>query len=341
VTTAEAPARPCFGCAGKLARTRLKAVMDRLPPAFDPRLIAGSGTFDDASVLRLSDELGLVSTVDVMDPFGRVDYRFGRAAAANALSDVYAMGGEPIVVVNVVCTPSTAQDMEGLYDVLRGAQEVVLEAGAALGGGHTTVSERFKFGLAVTGKVHPARVVRNDGARPGDALVLSKPLGAMALLNHYLPTAPDHEAVGRAFAVMERLNREAARVMVNCGAHACTDVTGFGFLGHLSQLMEASGTTARISVRALPVLAGALGCAEAACDSAGAANRESFSDGVRVSAGVAEAWVKLAYEPVTSGGLLIAIPETRLDALLEALPEAAFVGEVLPVQAGTRLVLAP
>jgi len=341
VTTAEAPARPCFGCAGKLSQNRLKAVMDRLPPAFDPRLLAGSGTFDDASVLRLSDEVGLVSTVDVMDPFGRDFYRFGRAAAANALSDVYAMGGEPLVVMNVVCTPGAAEDLEGLYDVLRGAQEVALEAGAALGGGHTTVSERFKFGLAVTGKVHPARVVRNDGARPGDALVLSKPLGAMALLNHYLPADPDHEAVGRAFAVMEQLNREAARAMVALGAHACTDVTGFGFVGHVSQLMEASGATARISARSLPVLDGALDCAEAACDATGAANRESFSTGVRLSGQIEAAWVKLAYEPVTSGGLLIALPEARLGALLAALPEAALVGEVVPAEAGTRLVLAP
>ncbi len=341
MTTAEAPARPCFGCAGKLSQNRLKAVLDRLPAACDPRLIAGSGTFDDASVLRLSDEVGLVSTVDVMDPFGRDFYRFGRAAAANALSDVYAMGGEPLVVMNVVCTPGAADDLEGLYDVLRGAQEIALQAGAALGGGHTTVSERFKFGLAVTGQVHPARVVRNDGARAGDALVLSKPLGAMALLNHHLPLDPVHEAVGRAFSVLERLNSEAARAMVHCGAHACTDVTGFGFVGHLSQMMEASGATARVSARALPVLDGALDCAEAACDSTGAANRESFSAGVRVSEEVADAWVKLAYEPVTSGGLLIAVPESRLAALLAALPDAALVGEVVPAEAGTRLVLAP
>jgi len=319
-------------------------VLSRLPKVTDERLIAGSGTFDDASVFRLSAELGLVETVDVMDPIGQDFYRFGRVAAANSLSDVYAMGGEPLVVMNVVCTPATADDMESLYDLLRGAEEIVLEAGAAIGGGHTTVSESFKFGLAVTGRVDPEKFVPIGGARPGDALVLSKPLGVMSMLRGQLAAHPQHPQLERAYAVMEQLNREAAHAMVDLGAHACTDVTGFGFLGHLSQMMEESRATARVSAAEVPCIDGAL--EHALIHSWDRAlNLHSFSPGVRLDGEVDERRLNVLYEADTSGGLVIALAPERVGELLARLREtgidAAQFGEVGPAEAGCQVVLGP
>ena len=286
--------------------------------------------------------MGLVSTVDVMDPIGEDFYRFGRVAAANSLSDVYAMGGQPLVVLNVVCTPASEEAMERLHQALKGAQEVVVEAGAAIGGGHTTVSEQFKFGLAVTGKIDPKQIVSLGGARPGDRLVLTKPLGTMSIMTGLLPSHPDHPAVQRAFGVMERLNREAARAMVALGAHACTDVTGFGFIGHLSQMMEESGCTAHVQAKQLPVIEGALEHALEHCWDR-ALNLFSFQDGVRVEGQVDEEHLNVMYEAATSGGLLIAIESKKTTQLLSRLTQegvaAACVGEVEKSERNIHIVV--
>lgn len=308
----------------------------------DERLLVGSSSFEDASVFQLEPDLGLVSTVDVMDPIGVDFYRFGRVAAANSLSDIYAMGARPLVALNVVSTPASDEALEDLYQALKGAQEVVVEAGAVVGGGHTTVSEQFKFGLSVTGRIHPKHIVSNAGARPGDCLILTKPLGAMSILMGLLTCDPQHEAVQRAFAVMEQLNRAASDVMVALGVHACTDVTGFGFLGHLSQMMEASGATAHVVAHQLPVIPGAL---EHALNHSWdrALNVHSFEGVVRLAENIPEAYLNLMYEASTSGGLLIAVPCGQEEELLERLAqrgvEAANVGQVTAPQPGVDVVV--
>lgn len=335
-------ASPSFGCAGKLNKSQLAGVLSRLPIIADERLIEGAGTFDDASVFQVRDDLGLVSTVDVMDAIGEEYYRFGRVAAANALSDVYAMGGVPLVALNVVCTSADDQHMDFLYDVLRGAQEVVTEAGAVIGGGHTTVSEHFKFGLAVTGSIHPDRIVSLGGAQVGDKLILTKPLGAMAILNALVSTDPENSAVRRAFEVSERLNRTASQAMIEVGVNACTDVTGFGFLGHLSQMMEESGAKAHIWSAQIPILEGALDLVP--CKSkATALNRKSFEKHIEIDGDVSEQISELLFEAVTSGGLLISVPSARSDQLLERLSAAgdcgACVGEVREAEQDIYVVL--
>lgn len=317
-------------------------MLKRLPVVQDERLILGCSSFEDASVFRLEPHLGLVSTVDVMDPIGSDFYRFGRVAAANSLSDIYAVGGQPLVALNVASTPASDEALENLYQVLKGAQEVVVEAGAVVGGGHTTVSEQFKFGLAVTGQIHPQRIVSNGGARPGDSLILTKPLGAMSILMGLQLTEPQHEAVRRAFVVMEQLNRAACEVMIAHQAHACTDVTGFGFLGHLSQMMEASGVTAHVHAHQIPIIPGALGHAlNHSWDRA--LNVHSFEGVVKLKGRIPEAHLNLMYEASTSGGLLIAVAQEREKEFLAQLTErgvsAACVGEVGPLQAGVDVVV--
>jgi selenide,water dikinase len=310
----------------------------------DERLIVGSGTFDDASVFQLDPSLGLVSTVDIMDPIGEDYYRFGRVAAANSLSDIYAMGGEPLVVMNVVSTPASDEALENLTHVMKGAQEVVVEAGAALGGGHTTVSEQLKFGLSVTGCIDPKAVVANGGAQPGDQLVLTKPLGVTSLLNGLLQDNPNHPLVDRAFEVMAQLNREAAAAMLAVGVNACTDVTGFGFLGHLSEMMEASQTTAHIRTEKLPLLDSALEYTSVPSPDR-ALNRFSFHHGIREMDHVEPAYLELMYEAVTSGGLIIAVAAEKLDLLFARLDEedvtAACIGEVGDAEQEIRVVVHP
>jgi len=335
---------PCFGCAGKLDKAHLATVLKRLPIVQDARLVMGCSSFEDASVFQIEPSLGLVSSVDVMDPIEPDYYRFGRVAAANALSDIYAVGGRPLVVLNIASTPASDEAMEHLYQALKGAQEIVLQAGAVGGGGHTTVSQAFKFGLAVSGRVDPGKVVTNAGARPGDRLILTKPLGAMSILSSLLPEQPDHPLVDRAFAVMEQLNRAASEVMVDVGVHACTDVTGFGFLGHLSQMMEVSGACAHIGSSQLPLLPGAL--EHALVESkARVNNRRSFEDHVALAGYVPPALLEAMYEASTSGGLLIAVDAHQEALLLERLEQrgvdAACVGEVGPLQAGARVVVYP
>jgi selenide,water dikinase len=332
----------CYGCAGKLNKRSLAEVFGRLPNVKDDRLIVGSGTFDDASVFQLDPSLGLVSTVDIMDPIGEDYYRFGRVAAANSLSDIYAMGGEPLVVLNVVSTPASDEALENLAQVMKGAQEVIVEAGAALGGGHTTVSEHLKFGLAVTGRIQPKMAVTNAGAQPGDQLMLTKPLGATSLLNGLLQNDPSHPLVDRAFEVMAQLNREAAAAMLAVGVNACTDVTGFGFLGHLSEMMEASQTTAYIQATELPLLDSALNFANLP-SRAREHNRDSVGSAIQIGEFVEPALVDLMYEAITSGGLLISVPANKVSHLrsqLEILDVcAACVGEVVAPELNLRVIV--
>src|SRR4051812_28316221 len=244
------------GCGCKLPASALLPIVRGLPAATSPDLLVGSATGDDAAVWRISDELALVQTVDFFTPVVDDPYDFGRIAAANALSDVYAMGGRPLMALNLVAWPLEQLGAETLGEVLRGGIDVVRAGGAEVVGGHSIDDPEPKYGLAVTGVVHPDRVVTNAGGRPGDVLVLTKPLGAGAVATAIKRGLADRDLGERAIEVMITLNARASAEARAAGAHALTDVTGFGLLGHLHELTEASGLAAVLDAAAVPAIDG-------------------------------------------------------------------------------------
>jgi selenide,water dikinase len=294
---------------------------------------------DDAGVFVLSDDLALVQTVDFFAPIVDDPYLFGQVAAANALSDVYAMGGEPLTAMNIVGFPSGKLPLEVLREILRGGQDKVHEAGALIVGGHTIIDEELKYGLAVTGRAHPRRLLTNAGARAGDRLLLTKPIGTALLAtvakSGQLPE-PELRALGDS---MTALNARASRAALEVGATCATDVTGFGLLGHASHIAKASGVTLRIFVGRVPLLPGARAAAERGVRTGGAdrnfAHLESRVDWGKAS----ETDRVLMIDPQTSGGLLIAVPRESVAAYVSLVPGATEIGEVVPAGA-TGLVLA-
>jgi selenide,water dikinase len=303
------------GCGCKLGPAALLPIVRDLPQREDPDLLVGTATADDAGVYRLSDELALVQTVDFFTPIVDDPYDFGRIAAANALSDVYAMGGRPVTALNLVAFPLERLGPDVLREILRGGLEVCTEAGVALVGGHSIDDPEPKFGLAVTGVVDPAAVLSNAGGRAGDALVLTKPLGVGAISTAWKRGAAAPELLAAAVAVMTELNAAAAEAARSAGAHALTDVTGFGLLGHLHSLGRASGVAAEIDAAAVPVIPGvdALLADDGAVSGGSRRNRE-YADGfTRWDAGVPEWRRRLACDATTSGGLLAAVPPQRAE----------------------------
>jgi selenide, water dikinase len=296
----------------------------------DPRLIVGRETFDDAGIFVLSDDLALVQTVDFFAPIVDDPYLFGQIAAANALSDVYAMGGEPLTALNIVGFPSGRLPIEVLTDILRGGQDKVHEAGALVVGGHSIIDEELKFGLSVTGRVHPSRILSNANAVVGDRLVLTKPLGtgilATALKRGLLGT----EAANALYLSMCRLNAIASRAATAVGARCATDVTGFGLLGHASHIAAASGVSMIIHAGAVPALDGARQAWLAGVRTGGAERNEEYLSS-RVDWGSSsEVDRALCIDPQTSGGLLVAVPPVKLAEYLSLVPEGIEIGEVVP-----------
>jgi cysteine desulfurase len=309
-----------MGCACKLRPQDLEQVLRRLPRVADPAVLVGTETSDDAAVYRLSPELALVATVDFLTPIADDPHDFGAISAANSLSDVYAMGARPLFALSVVGFPSRRLPLHVLERILAGAAEVAGEAGIPIIGGHTVDDAEPKFGLAVTGVVHPDRVVTNAGAREGDALVLTKPLGTGILATAVKRGLVDETVARRLVAVMRRLNRAAAEAMVEVGAHACTDVTGFGLLGHLREMAVASGKDAEIEAGAVPVLEPSREMAAADVVPGGTLdNLEHVSPFVDWAPGLSRVDRLLLADAQTSGGLLIAVPAGRVEALLQAL----------------------
>jgi len=294
-------------------------VLRHLPKPSDPNLLLGIGTGDDAAVYRLSDESALVLTVDVFTPVVDDPYEYGLIAAANAFSDVYAKGGRPLLALNIAAFPRK-MPLEILAEMLRGGADKAAEAGVLIVGGHTIDDPEPKYGLAVTGLVHPARFVSNAGARPGDVLYLTKPLGLGVITTGIKQEKTAPEVAAEAVRVMTALNRDASEAMLKAGAHACTDVTGFGLLGHLYEMVEASGAGARIRAAAVPVLDGARSLAGQGAVAGGTTrNLEWLEDKVRWADGVDEVTRILLADAQTSGGLLIASAPERTDALEDAL----------------------
>jgi len=329
----------CAGCAAKLGRLDLSEALAGVPVRSDPRLLVGRETFDDAGVFQLSEDVALVQTVDFFAPIVDDPYSFGQVAAANALSDVYAMGGEPLTAMNIVGFPANRLPLEVLTEVLRGGQDKVHEAGALVVGGHTIIDDELKFGLSVTGRVNPKHVLSNANAKPGDRLVLTKPLGTAILATAAKRgDLGDHETRGLV-ASMTKLNASASRGAVSIGARCATDITGFGLLGHASHIAEASRVTIVIESELLPVLPGARDAWERGVTTGGSERNERYLED-RVEWQTSSAFLRaLAMDPQTSGGLLVAVPQGALDQYLSLVPEGIEIGAVVE-RRSSGLVLA-
>jgi selenide,water dikinase len=309
-----------------------------------PDLLVGRGSSDDAGVIRIRDDLALIQTLDFFTPIVDDPRTFGRIAATNSLSDVYAMGGKPLTAMNIVCFPRKTLPLEVLKEVLLGGLEVINEAGALLVGGHSVEDPELKYGLSVTGTVHPDRVVTNSGARPGDALILTKPLGtgvlATAIKAGLAPPAVEAEAV----RWMCTLNRAAAEAMQEEGASACTDITGFGLLGHGLEMASGSGVTLELLASKVPLIQGVKDLAAMGLFPGGSfANRKFCERAVTVDGGADPLLVDLLADAQTSGGLLIAVSAASREALHENLERRgvphAEIGRVTAESAGRIRVL--
>jgi selenide,water dikinase len=321
------------GCGCKLAAADLLPIVRGLPAATDPRLLVGTPTGDDAAVFALTDDLALVQTIDFFTPLVDDPYDFGRIAAANALSDVYAMGGIPITAMNVVAFPLEQLGGEVLAAILRGGLDVATEAGVSVVGGHSIKDDEPKYGMAVTGTVDPRRMVTNAGGVAGDVLVLTKPLGVGAIVTAAKRGAAGDELVARATGVMVALNAGASRAALAAGVHAMTDVTGFGLLGHLHNLTRESGLAAELDAAAVPAIDGVPELlADAGAVSGGSArNAEWAQTFATIDAGV-DGWrARLITDATTSGGLLAAVPAAAADAI----PSGVVVGRLVAGEAGT------
>jgi selenide,water dikinase len=323
------------GCGCKLPAAALLPIVRDLPRSADERLLVASDSADDAAVFKLSDELALVLTIDFFTPIVDDPYDFGRIAAANALSDVYAMGGRPLAAMNVVAFPLERLGGDVLRDILRGGADVAIAAGAPIVGGHSIDDPEPKYGLAVTGTVHPDELITNAGARPGDALVLTKPLGVGAVVTARKRGLRDDALLADAVATMAALNDAASAAARAAAAHAMTDVTGFGLLGHLHSLALASGVAARVDAAALPALDGALELLEGedAVSGGSARNREYAATFSSFAEAVPEARRRLVCDATTSGGLLVAVAPQRAAEL-----PGAVVGEIVDGAPGTIAV---
>jgi selenide,water dikinase len=317
------------GCAGKLGPADLAGILSGLDLPTHPDLLVGTGTSDDAGVFRIAPDLALVQTVDFFPPIVDDAFAFGAVAAANALSDVYAMGGEPRTALNIACFPQSGVPHAVLRNILRGALAKATEAGVFVLGGHTVADEEIKFGMAVTGFIHPDRILRNVGARAGDALVLTKPLGTgivVTAAKRGAGTPAEHAA---ALASMTTLNAGASRVLRDFPVHACTDVTGFGLMGHGYEMAHGSGVRLLLHAAELPLLPGARALAGAGMTGGCRRNRDWLADKVEVAETLPADLVEVAFDPQTSGGLLAAVAGAEASRVIDALASAGVPSSVV------------
>jgi selenide,water dikinase len=333
------------GCAAKQPPGYLLPLLGALPPVTDPNALVSSATADDAAVYRLSDELALVLTTDFFTPIVDAPYDFGSIAAANALSDVYAMGGTPLTALSIVGFPDQLLPVEVLMEILRGASDKAAEAGIAIVGGHTIKADEPIFGLAVAGTVSPKKVLANDGAQPGDVLLLTKPLG-MGIVTTAAKNGEDRlGAIQSAIEVMATLNRAAAEAITSVETHALTDVTGFGLLGHLRNMVVASGICAHVFVDQVPIIPAAWEYVRSGIASGGThANLRYLAEFVRFDDDVCREARLMLCDAQTSGGLLAALPEPAAAEAMRRLSEqgvahVAVIGSIAASPAG-RIVVA-
>ena len=320
----------------------LAQLLDRIKVHTDPNLLVGFERSDDASVYRISDELALVQTVDFFPPIADDAYTFGAIAATNALSDIYAMGGEPKLALNIMAVP---EDMpkETVHDILRGGYDKVYEAGALITGGHSIYDEEPKYGLAVTGFEHPDRVLTNSGARPGDVLLLTKPVGIGVLTSAMKAGLVSMETERSANQLMTTLNKAARDAMVKYNVHACTDVTGFGMMGHLLEMAQGSDAALHVDVGGIDMIPEAVEFARMGVLPAGMYRNRSFAEEAVDIGSTPLEKADLLFDPQTSGGLVICVSPEHAEALFEELkscvPSAQRIGTVAPYGGGKRIFL--
>jgi len=316
------------GCASKLSPKILDQILPRIPRVADSNILVGFDTSDDAGVYRLSPDLAIVQTIDFFTPVVDDPYTFGAIAAANALSDVYAMGGRPLTALSILAWPGSG-DVEVLEQILKGGAEKIHEAGCVILGGHSVNDPEIKFGYAITGTVHPDRVKTNTGARPGDVLMFTKKIGTGVISTALKRGIAKDEHVNGAIAQMVTLNRAAAEAIENLDVHGLTDVTGFGLLGHAREMAIGSKVTLEIDSSLVRFLDGAVEYMEAGAFSGGLGNNREF---VASCVEGSSPFDDLLYDPQTSGGLLIALPEKHAEELARNFPAAYRIGSVLERQ---------
>lgn len=313
----------CAGCGAKVGAGTLCNLLAGFQTHYDPNLLVGYDKCDDASVYRVSDELAIVQTTDFFPPIVDDPFTYGQIAATNALSDVYAMGGEPKLALNIMCIPEK-MDKATVQEILRGGYAKAYEAGAIITGGHTIHGAEPIYGLAVTGFVKPENVWTNSGAQPGDVLLLTKPLGVGILTTAAKAGLVEQELLDKLYVQMSTLNKYAHDVLVNYSVHACTDVTGFALLGHSLEMAQGSGVTVHLKAQAVPYHEEAYEMADMGFIPAGAYRNRDFAEaGVRVVGEVARALQDIFYDPQTSGGLLCAVPAAEAEACLAELRAVA------------------
>lgn len=319
----------CAGCGAKVGAGTLAQILEGLPVRQDDRLIVGYDKSDDASVYVIDEQLAIVQTIDFFPPIVDDPFLFGQIAAANALSDVYAMGGEPKLAMNVMCV---AKEMgkDAIYEILRGGYEKAYEAGAIITGGHTIEDKEPKYGLSVTGFVHPGKVLTNSSAREGDVLILTKPLGVGILTTSAKAEMVEAALLDKVYGQMAQLNRKARDIMVNYEVHGCTDVTGFALLGHSCEMARGSGLSLHIETEKVPYHREAYELAEMGFIPAGAyRNRDFAQKDVLVKGDVSRAMQDILYDPQTSGGLLMAVSGKDAPGLLEELKGSIPCAEII------------
>nr|WP_316623323.1 selenide, water dikinase SelD [uncultured Ruminococcus sp.] len=332
----------CAGCGAKVGAGVLAKLLDGLKVRTDPNLLVGFDKSDDASVYKVSDDLALVQTVDFFPPIADDPYTFGAIAATNALSDVYAMGGEPKLALNIMAVPASLPK-DAVHQILHGGYDKAYEAGAIITGGHSILDDEPKYGLAVTGFVHPDKVLTNSGAKDGDVLLLTKPLGIGILTTAAKADLVSEDTMAYAVRLMTTLNKSARDAMVKYRVHACTDVTGFALLGHACEMAQGSDVEIHLSVGDIDLIPEALDFARTGILPEGMYRNRSFAEAY-VDAGDTElAKQDMLYDPQTSGGLLIAVHPDDADALFEELrssvPSAQRIGTVRAYTGGARIYL--
>jgi selenide,water dikinase len=308
----------------------LDKVLSAMPRIANPNVLVGFDTADDAGVYQLTPELALVQTVDFFTPVVDDPFTFGAIAAANSLSDIYAMGGVPVSALTILAYPGEG-DADDLSAIMLGGLSKMREAGCAILGGHSVNDPEIKFGYAVTGTIHPARIKANASARPGDALLFTKAIGTGVISTALKRGIAAQESVDAATASMLQLNREACEAMLQFDVHGCTDVTGFGLIGHAREMALGSNVTLEIETARIALLPGALDAVRAGAIPAGLRNNREFAaDCVALAGEIDSALLQLLYDPQTSGGLLISLPESDAAGLEKLFPAARRIGRVLP-----------
>ena len=320
------------GCSAKIPPRALEELLKDFPVPTDPRILVDISSHDDAGVYKINDETALVITTDFFPPMVSDGYDFGLVAATNSISDVYAMGGTPLVALNIMMFPSTRIPMEVYREILRGGNDKAREAGVSIIGGHTIDDYPPKYGLAVIGTVHPDRIITNSGVREGDELILTKPLGTGIILAGHRMKMTSAGQLDAAVSAMKQLNREGAVLMQKYGVRGATDITGFGLSGHALKMARASGVTIRIDLNNVPLLAGTFDLAEQGCIPGAAFRNLDYTEGETRFGGNLDYSLKMiAHDAQTSGGLLMAVAPEKVPELLRDLhasghPEAALIG---------------